>query len=328
MFVISKMSLILVIYLLYQPIQGLNTNSTIKESFVFGVMLALVISVIKIITYTNQTGAFLFSIGNEINQTLVAERVYLGFMAVLSFIFSVELYKKQTKFKKALHLFNVVFTFCFILLISARMALLSIILVVFYQLLFLKKYKLIVLYVFGFIFLISLAFKININLKNRFLFKDKNQSFTENVIKWEPRIAIWNCAAQIYLNDPDYNKIIGYGSFLKTKKALKNCYKVTIKDKLKRNWFIQSKFNTHNQFLDVLISTGYIVFLLFLGLFMESFSRNYKNRYLISLLLVLFLFGMVENFFHRQIGVYLFALILILSSTNISGCIKTKNGNE
>jgi O-antigen ligase len=80
----------------------------------------------------------------------------------------------------------------------------------------------------------------------------------------------------------------------------------------KREWFIQEQFNSHNQFLDILLSQGLfglIIFLLFIYyLFKESLASDTKFLLLFSVIM----FFTVYNNFHRVIGVFIFALIYSL----------------
>ena len=72
------------------------------------------------------------------------------------------------------------------------------------------------------------------------------------------------------------NILIGNG-FEETEELLLNKYK-SISPKKKSDWFIQKKFNTHNQYLDILLSQGYIglvIFTIFLCIiFRNSIGTN------------------------------------------------------
>ena len=323
LFIVKKIPIVFAIYIFSLPISSVKT---FKKSFLFGVFAAIIISLVGIIHHIIEQGEFLFSVGDVVNQVLITERVYLAYMVVISLVLATELLNDANKILKQFLVAFISISILFLLLIAARMALISCVIIMAYNLLFLKKYKTLMLAVFGGTILASIAFTLNNNLKTRFLFSDKELSFRENLKKWEPRIEIWDCAFQAY-KSTEFNKLIGFSSFKKTNIALLECYQENIKDKTKKAWFEQRRYNTHNQFLDFLLSTGYIGLLLFVSVFVMLFYQSKNNRFNTSLLIACLLLSLVENFFHRQIGVYLFALILISVSMK-DNIIETKKQNE
>lgn len=313
LFIIEKLVIVVVVYVFYIPLQ---IDKKVKASFILGVFVSMCFSFISIVLYVLKSGDFLFSVGNQINEVLVTERVYIAFTAVISFVFSLDLLKHVIKKYKTLLLINILIIIAFILMISARMALLSIVLISLYHLVFLKKIKLIFIgFIVSSIFL-SITFFLNENLQNRFLYKDKKSSFIENFKKWEPRVAIWDCANILYKEKTISNQLFGYGSFETTKDKLLECYSENIEDKTKMNWFLEIRYNTHNQFLDLLLSIGVLGMMLFLIPFILIFVKNKNNKTNTSLILAFLLLCFVENCLHRQIGAYLFALIFTLVSRN------------
>ena len=106
--------------------------------------------------------------------------------------------------------------------------------------------------------------------------------------------------------------------FNKTQENLNNCYISSMSKKERVAYFIETQFNTHNQYLDLLLSKGLIGLAIFLYLIFCLIRQNNKNINQLNILLVLVLFALIENLFHRQIGVYLFALILIVLTTMTS----------
>nr|WP_321229350.1 O-antigen ligase family protein [uncultured Psychroserpens sp.] len=325
LFIIEKLLVIVAVYILYIPIK---IDKKLKISFVLGVFVSLCFSLISIVLYILKSGDFLFSVGNQINEVLVTERVYIAFTAVISFVFSLDLLKHVIKKYKTLLLINILIIIAFILMISARMALLSIVLISLYHLVFLKNFKLILIgFIVSSIFL-SITFFLNENLQNRFLYKDKKSSFIENFKKWEPRVAIWNCANILYHEKTTSDQLFGYGSFETTKDKLLECYSETIEDKTKMNWFLEIRYNTHNQFLDLLLSIGVLGMILFLIPVILIFVKNKNNKTNTSLILAFLLLCFVENCLHRQIGAYLFALIFTLVSRNFREVILINKQNK
>lgn len=325
LFLIEKLFIIVVIYLLYLPI---NIDKRVKVSFILGVMLAILISMFHIAVYIAKSAAFSFSEGDIVTDILVTERIYLALMSVLSFVFSLDLIRKATKKTKALLLINLVIVVSFILLVSARMALLSLVFIGIYNLLFLRKYKVLIIGAIAGSLFLSFTFVLNKNLQNRFLYNNRASSFIENFKKWEPRVEIWSCVYNIYDDHSLSEKLFGFRSFNTTNDELVKCYSTSIIDLTKKKWFLKIKYNTHNQFFDFLMSVGFIGFLIFTSFLIISLHANRKDRINFSLILTFVFIFIVENCFHRQIGVYLFAMILILVSKKSESFKDRYNLNE
>ena len=83
----------------------------------------------------------------------------------------------------------------------------------------------------------------------------------------EPRFLIWKYSYEIL---KETNLITGNG-YSKTIEKLVNKYK-NIPQEKKRNWFIDKEFNTHNQYLDILISQGILATLIFLVFLFQAFK--------------------------------------------------------
>jgi O-antigen ligase len=134
-------------------------------------------------------------------------------------------------------------------------------------------------------------------------------SHSESNLKIRYRMIIWECAALISKENP--NIFFGIG-FKETNNKLISCYKKNIEDKFTKQFLISKKFNTHNQYVDLFLSSGLVSLLLFLGILLFLFSKHHKDFFHTALLLIIFLFGMAENYFHRQVGVYYFGFILAM----------------
>ncbi len=315
LFLFQKLAIPLILIPLIIP---LKTIIHVKITFIVAVFLAILISIYNIVVFINDTGEFSFSQGNFINEVLISERLYLGFTCVISLVLSLHLYSNTLKLKKGvrlLFLFNAVIILLFLLVIAARIAIISAVFVFIYFIYsqYKSRYKFII--AFGLIFFLALFFLVNPNLSKRFFHSNDTytDSLFEKIKKREPRYEIWNCSLGLI----DYNKelIIGHG-YYNTKELLVNCYANNIKDKARKEWFVNSRFNTHNQFFDILLSSGFIALVLFLLYLYDLMIINRFSFLVISLLGVLFLVMLVENILHRQVGCYLFAFssILLLKS--------------
>ena len=166
-----------------------------------------------------------------------------------------------------------------------------------------------------FIAFISLTFLLiilnNKTLSKRFLYSDDTtrETLLDKIKTHEPRNDIWKYSGQIFIEENPY--ILGIGTY-KTQKLLSDKYKM-IKIERRKNWFIERNFNTHNQYLDFAISfgiTGLFIFLFFIN---NIVSNTLKNIYSLNLVTSLFLILLIENLFHRQLGSFLFSLIIILA---------------
>ncbi|WP_188112160.1 O-antigen ligase [Aquimarina sp. RZ0] len=309
---LSKFFLVIGLVILSSALKSKEIDK-VKIFIISGVLCSIMISIFSIIIYSIDQGKFLFSVGKQVNEVLLTERVYLAFFCVISFIFSLDLLKN--KYKKlsgnVFLLINVFLIIIFILLIAARMALISIVIISLYQSLYIQNKKILLSIVFASTIVLVFAFFFNKNLTNRFFYKDQNKTFVENMKVWEPRVVIWQCASDIYKQE-SFHTLVGLNSFTKTESELLECYENSISNAKKREWFFKQKFNTHNEFFDFLLSFGLIALIFYTLIFIYALIVARKNVTLVSLIISFLLLGLVENYFHRQMGVYLFGLFLIL----------------
>jgi len=317
---LSKLYLPLFLYLLSIPLK--KSFKHLKVVFVIGVFCAVAISLISILFFILEQGAFDFTVGKKINEVLILERVYIAFMCVLSFVFSLDLIRHYKK----LMLINISVLTLFVLLIAARMALITIVVIaVLYMLKTLDRKKIILILGTGSLVLISF-FLLNKNLQNRFFYKDHKNSFIKSLTIWEPRMVIWPCAYDIITKE-DFGVFNGLASYELVQEKLVNCYDEKIDHPEKRAWFLFIKFNTHNQFLDFLLVSGIIGLFLFLCFFIISLWK-YNNFLSLSLLVSFLLLGFVENYLHRQVGAYCFGIFLVFLFQNNSKTLNKRRNNE
>ena len=98
---------------------------------------------------------------------------------------------------------------------------------------------------------------------------------------------------------------LGFG---KTQKLLREKYK-KIEPVKKREWFIQRDFNTHNQYIDFLLSIGVFGLACFIALLIIILFDSKKTIYNLNIYFSLIFFMFFENPFHRTFGVFIIALI-------------------
>ena len=286
----------------------------LKNSFIVGVILSGGITLIRILLHIFETGSLIFYKGDIVVELMMTPRLYLGVFSVIAFIFCAELYFSVKRNKHKIIYFSAAIFLLFIIFLIASRSAIILVLIALISILWVKlKPKrrimtLLIILVVG-----SAAVLGSYNLSQRFLYveDDFRESYVEKVKTHEPRYLIWNSALSVF-NESD-SKISGLG-FGKTQQLLRKEYKL-IEPERKRNWFLSRDFNTHNQYLDILISTGFLglaLFIVFLGILFIRAKHSIYNFETISLIL----FMSIENGFHRLFGVVIFALILSIVLKN------------
>jgi len=311
LFVLKKFIIPLIIILLAIPLENIKL---MKRVFVGSTLFAVFYSLINILIYVNEQGGFIFSLGQMVNELLVSERLYIGLCSVISFVFLIEEFRQsKTKTAKALILSMIFVIVFFTFLIAARIAIITILVImVLYIMTHLSK-KNKVFATLALILFTTIFFTYNQNLTKRFFRADDKyrKTFFDKIAKHEPRFIIWNCSLDIIKNDLNY--VLGNG-FNTVKDQLVVCYKNEIKIDHKRDWFVESRFNSHNQFLDLLMSSGILGLILFLMMLIYTYKESKRDFYAMALMSSVLLILSVDNIFHRQIGNYLFAIIFIVIS--------------
>jgi len=298
------------------------------KAFLISAFLLLFISSIRLALKFAQEGNLDIAVGAEVTQILLGERPYLGFLYFMAACFSFYLCSFITKKAYRVCYFVLGILFCFfVFLIVARIMLLAIIVSVVLALFYLRGKLRFYAQLIGllFLFLIGLLYIFSDNVSTRFYMDEEQES---NVITADPRYHIWDCAYRIM---PKNTKEFIFGKgYANTYAELSKCYqeKKDFRSEFQQKWFIDSKFNTHNQFFDLLLTQGVIVFGACLFFFGYATIKNRKNFFVISLLLTTFLFFSVENVLNRQIGCILVAFVLyfVFKEKNaISGCSTKDN---
>lgn len=294
----------------------------VKVAYISGVFVAIIVSLFKIAHYYLKNSVLPFGNSELVHQLLLIDRPYIGFMCVLAVIYLVKLYKDYTRYKLLIVGGVILFVF-YVLLISARLSALTLLIVFFLSLIesknIHKKQKAVV--VFALVLAPSLLF-LNPNFRERLKLQDTfNESIT-SFIDYEPRFVIWKCSKELLLSQ---NILLGRKGFKNVNDNQINCYENSIKKESKRKFYIESKFNTHNQFLDVFLVGGILGLLLLLNVFYRFFKFGNGGNY--AVLVAFILFFILENVLWRQWGAYLFGILLPLSTlksdsfvTNAKNC--------
>ena len=303
-----KIAQTLLLLILFSQVKN---KEVLIYSFIAGTFISTFITDINIINYYLNSFEFLIS-GGVAKDLFITQRLYLGFFIVISIILLLERYGKTSNRKvKYIYLLLFVFFLISLFLIASRSAIAIAFLTLTTSIIYNIKNN----YRIGFLLTMSIVFLAIIfnskTLSKRFLYSDDSvrPSFIEKIKTHEPRYDIWKFSTQIFKEEKPY--VFGIGTF-RTQELLVSKYQLMPIEK-RKNWFMERNFNTHNQYLDILISFGLIGLLVFLFLLKEIMVLCYKNIYSANLILSLVLFLLIENVFHRQLGSFIFALTLAIA---------------
>jgi O-antigen ligase len=230
----------------------------------------------------------------------------LGYFSVINSIISYYYFKEKKK--KGIAIIAIVFSILLIIIISARLSIITILfLTIIVAFIELNKNKRLIVFS-GLILLSFLFYFSSSSLKDRF-----------TLINKDARVVIWKGALNSF-KEID-KKILGTGSQVHTRSVLLKHYKnnKSFESIDEKNRFITKNYNTHNQYLNELLRGGLLGLVIFLFPQVLNLYSNFMNKN--SILGLLFLlsilcFCLVENILDRQIGVYLYAIILSLSYVN------------
>ena len=298
--VIKKLSQVLLLLILSCGIKPKSTK-TLKSGVVLGTFIAVIYSLIKIGIIVVQTTTFNFAKGPIINETLPVQRLYLGLLCTISLILVLERFIKN---RQKINLFLAILFTLFVFLIAARIAIISVLIVIIYYVFIMikAKYKYIVLLLI--ISTTSMIVILNNNVSKRILHLDDTfrESYVDKIAMHEPRFLIWKYSYEALQST---NFFLGNG-FNRTEEKLVSSYK-KIPQLKKRAWFINKRFNTHNQYIDIALSQGFVGLSLFLIFLFQLFVIAKKSHSDFLLLLSALIYMLVYNNFHRVIGVYIFS---------------------
>ncbi len=309
--VLKKVGSALLLLVLFIP---LEKTENLKKTLIISVLVCIVICLFNLYNYYDSEGAFNFSSGSVINDVLIIDRLYLGFLCTLSIIASIALIGNKYNEYNKWYFANIVFCIGFVLLISSRIAVLLLLLLFLLKIFYTKGKKEYIMFFIGVIVLVLGAFFVNKNLNERFFYAHSTQkdekSYIELAMQWEPRAVIWECNYKI-ITGGDFS-VFGNG-FYNTKDKLVSCYEEVIEKKPRKEYFVRERFNPHNQYVDFLLSSGILPVLLYVLVYATMFLRNRRSYYKTALLISIAAFAFIESHFHRQMGAYIFAIILIMA---------------
>lgn len=306
---LSRYLFILVIPILFLKVRDLEK---IKTALLISIQLMIVVSIFKITKHYIVYHNFPLGDGLLVNELLVLERPYAGFMALMGLILSLEKIKNGDK-NKGIYIFFSALSIFFIALISARNSFVTLLFLFFlYIFFYLKISKLYKITFIGSCFLIILTIiSLNKNLLERFHINKDIEGTLSKIAIFEPRYVIWPCAYDLTKQE-EFNYAIGFKSEKEISAKLINCYSQKISNESRRGWFLERKFNTHNQFLGFFLSSGIIGFLILVSFYFLSIYLYRHNFFAVAILISFFFFFLFENVLARQFGCYIFAIFTSL----------------
>ena len=115
------------------------------------------------------------------------------------------------------------------------------------------------------------------------------------------RLGIYDCSLEIIKR----KWLLGYG-IGDAQRTLNLCYAN------KSDILLMHRFNSHNQYLDILIKTGIVGLLIFFSFLIQNLSLAFKNKNQLIIMIIIF-YGIIfitENILSRQSGVILFFFLI------------------
>ena len=312
--ILKKIAIAIGLVILYLPIQY---DRKVQKAVIFSSIAAIIFSIISIVYSANTNANFEFGDSRMMIEALLVDRLYLGLISVLSILFCYRSMRKIYHPHNAYYLGAIAINVLFIVLVVSKISGIVLFCLLLIRQAYGNKKSMRLLIATGFIGLVigGLFFLKTQQQKNTgpvsfstFLNKNFGASNTS-----QTRLITWRCSLDVL-----ENSTIGFTGigFKATKDKLVKCYQTTIKDPEKKEVFTSQRYNSHNQFLDILLSTGYVGLFLMCLFLIWSFMKNKEHFFQTAILGTFIAYGLVENIFHRQIGVYYVGLILIIVLAN------------
>ena len=305
---------LLVVLCLSFLIFNIKDINLIIKGYILGVFLAVSVSVYKIVNFYFIFKTLPFGNTSEVQDLILIHRPYFGFMCLMAVILtSVLLPRLKLKNEKKVYILFALLIAIFLYVIVARLALFLLIIYLITKTInyFKISKRNSVLGIVAVICVATVFLTMNKNLKDRLHIKNSYANTIKVLKNQEPRFVIWDCFFN-QTRDSEFNIYLGYNNRKSIQEELNNCYSTTIENVSKKDYYLDTKFNTHNQFFDVFLEGGIVGLTLMLSILffpLYIFKDSFDSIFIICSLV---LFLMVENLFHRQLGVYLFGILIPL----------------
>lgn len=287
--------------------KGLNC---VKISFVSACLSMAFISGLMILYSYATVKGFTFENGEIVHTLLLGERIYIGlYMGIAAFItFNYIRFSKQPKWVNWTSTGAFALIVLFVILISSRIGFLCLLILAtieVYKLVCSKKLNWFALFA-GFVVLSTVVY--NTSLFDRIAYRTAyNEPFLTSLLEYEARAEIWPCAVKTV-----NTQTVWFGNgYEDSQNLLVNCYN-GIEKESKRVWFLERKFNSHNQFINVLMGSGIFSLLALMWFLFNSAWKQMHNLHLLGLLACLVTFMLIENALYRQSGLYIAVFVFLL----------------
>lgn len=276
--------------------------------FVFSIIVFSYLSYVGVFSHLNEPGfiRYFTEYLPFIGQHSIYASIYLG-LGLLCFIYLLK-FKKSKKHQVTLILEVLLILLLLISLASKGVLLATFAAVTIYCLSIISKKKnriLILISIVGFLFLsikYSPSLSKRVNLFNSSIALPSNDG---NLNSTQTRKAIYGCSLDLLKN----NWVFGYG-FGDVNDQLIRCYGT------KSKYLLEGNFNSHNQYLSILLGCGLLglISILYLLYFNYKINIESKKHFFLSVLIFFTIILAVENILERQSGVILFSFFINLFS--------------
>jgi O-antigen ligase len=224
--------------------------------------------------------------------------IYASIFLSLSVLFYTELikiYSFKIKYRN-IYIVFILTNIVLLLMLASKGVILSLFLVSFVDAIRKKKnFKIVVVIIF-----ITISF-LAFNRRVKEIFKAETYTEINENFSTSIRIGIYKCALKVISKE----LILGYG-IGDSQEALNLCYAN------ESNVLLKNRYNSHNQYLDIIIKTGIFGLLFFILFIYWNFNKAIKNRnrLVVSILGFYFILFFTENILVRQSGVILFFFLI------------------
>lgn len=301
-------------YLLIIPVLFLKVKKVqlLKLAAILAINITIFISIFKTIKFYYYFKYLPFADGWATNSVLHLERPYAGLFSVICIILSFEQIILKTK-QKYLFILSFLLSMFFIFIISIRISIITLFILLFiYGVFYLRiNWKKKISFSIGLVLLFLTIFFLNRNIAKRFFIDGNIKEVVQTTKEFEPRIIIWDCANTITKQD-NFSILFGTDSYSNIKQSLIKCYSENITDFSRRNWFLEHKFNSHSQFIDLYLIGGLIAIILLLLFLIKVIIYNYNDFFTIAIIISFIMVLLIENIFHRQFGCFIFTIFTSL----------------
>lgn len=281
-------------------------NLFILASFLFSLLILLNIlmddsTIYYSDWYTNKARTII-----EKSAIIGQHPIYASVFFSISILFAVDVLKNSNGkiYSKNIYYFSILFNLCLLILFLSKGVVLGLFITLFIIFFMNSKWNTkTIAFLFAGLLFISCLFIFNRRMKELIsidTYKTVNTNYSTGI-----RVGIYKCVYDLVTD----NWVVGYGSG-NTQEVLNDCYASN------SSILLEKTYNTHNQYLDILLKTGIFGFLIFLVFLRVNFVNAKKNKNFIVTYILLFycIILCTENILLRQSGVILFYFFITFFS--------------